>query len=267
MNLIKGKINLDQINIPKKIHYCWLSKNKFPAKIQKCMETWKVMLPDYEFILWDLNNPEINSNHWVLDAYNNKKYAFAADYIRLYAVYNYGGIYLDTDVEVLKNFDDLLALPYFIGTEGDENIEAGVFGAVKGCEWIGQCLEYYDDKSFIKNDGTFNTVTLPTIMKSQINKTRKIVEIINDDFSQIKFENSKLFMFPVDFFCAKNQGTGVIKISKRTYTIHHFAMSWIPKKNTYLPNIKRKLIAFLGLNTITFFIRILRLRELKDKFH
>ena len=74
-------------------------------------------------------------------------------------------------------------------------------------------------------------------------------------------------MFPVDFFCAKNQGTGVIKISKRTYTIHHFAMSWIPKKNTYLPNIKRKLIAFLGVNTITFFIRILRLRELKDKFH
>ncbi len=252
--------------IPKIIHFCWLSTDKYPDLIEKCMSTWKTKLPDYEFVHWDTNRFRLEDNIWVKQAFETKKYAFAADYIRLFAVYNYGGIYLDTDIEVIKNFDDLLNLPYFVGSEGGGIIEAGIFGAEKDCEWIGKCLEYYDGKSFIKEDGTFDTLTLPRIMMSQISKTRKIVEINNGEIFNLKFEADKLFMFPVDFFCAKNQGTGVLEISQKTYTIHHFAMSWIPKSITFLPNFKRKLMTIFGVKTINIFILFFRLRAIKGKF-
>jgi len=253
--------------IPKIIHFCWLSKDKYPDLIEKCVSTWKVKLTDYEFVCWDTDRFDLESNVWVKQAYESKKYAFAADYIRLYAVYNYGGIYLDTDVEVLKRFDDLLELPYFIGSEGNGIIEAGVFGAEKNCEWIGSCLDYYDGKSFIKDNGSFDTLTLPRIMMTQIMKSREIVEIRNNIGSVLKFEEDKLLMFPVDYFCSKNQGTGIIKTSDNTYSIHHFAMSWISKKYTFLPNLKRSLIALFGLKWINFLIKNLRLKELKDKFY
>ena len=102
--------------IPKIIHFCWLSTDEYPKLIKKCIESWKVKLPDYEFILWDTNRFNVETTIWTQQAYKSKKYAFVSDYIRLLAVYKYGGIYLDTDVEVLKNFDDLLNLPYFIGS-------------------------------------------------------------------------------------------------------------------------------------------------------
>ena len=94
--------------IPKIIHYCWLSDDPVPETLQGYMKSWKEKLPDYEFILWNFNRFDKSSSIWVSQAFDNKKYAFAADYIRLYAVYNYGGIYMDMDIEVLKSFDDLL---------------------------------------------------------------------------------------------------------------------------------------------------------------
>jgi len=117
--------------IPKIIHFCWLSNDEYPKKIKKCVASWRKKLPDYEFILWDTNKFDINSTLWTKQAYETKKYAFAADYIRLHAIYTYGGIYLDTDVEVLKRFDNLLNLPYFIGSQHDHLMEAAVIGAEK----------------------------------------------------------------------------------------------------------------------------------------
>ena len=98
--------------IPKIIHYCWLSDDKYPDNIQKCIDSWKIHLPDYQFKLWDLKAINLDENIWVKQAFESKKYAFAADYIRLFAVYNHGGIYFDTDIEVLKPFDDLLPVSY-----------------------------------------------------------------------------------------------------------------------------------------------------------
>lgn len=115
--------------IPKRIHLCWLSGDPYPQKIQKCIDSWKVHLPDYEIMLWDLKRFDIAQVPWVEQAFRVKKYAFAADYIRLYALYNYGGIYLDSDVEVLKSFDPLLDLPYFVGAENAGTIEAAIIGA------------------------------------------------------------------------------------------------------------------------------------------
>ena len=254
--------------IPKIIHYCWLSGDEFPPLIQKCLDTWKEKLPDYEFILWDTNKFKLDDNIWVKQAFETKKYAFAADYIRLFAVYNYGGIYLDTDIEVIKSFNDLLERPYFTGAEGLGIIEAGVFGSEKNSAWVKQCLDYYDGKSFINEDDTFNTLTLPRIMMAQISKVRTIEEIFPDNLDPDVQANDDctLYMFPKDFFCAKNHGTGVIEKTENTYSIHHFAMSWISNKRTFLPNAKRKLMGFFGVRLINGFIHVFGLRKLKRLF-
>ena len=250
--------------IPKIIHYCWLSEDPFPELIQNCLETWKRVLPDYEFILWDTYKFPLDSNLWVKQAFESKKYAFAADYIRLHAVYNYGGIYLDGDIEVLKSFNPLLHLPYFFGSEGDGIIEAGVFGAEKGMSWLADCLKHYDDRTFIKKDGTPDTLTLPRIMMQCLQKNHTITELINPDISTINYtSNSELKMFPKDFFCAKNHGTGIIEKTINTFCIHHFAMSWLPKRRTFLPNLKRKLITVFGVKFINTLINVFGLKRIK----
>ncbi|WP_010522219.1 glycosyltransferase family 32 protein [Aquimarina agarivorans] len=251
--------------IPKIIHFCWLSTDEYPPLIKKCMDTWKEKLPDYEFIHWDTNRFKLEDNIWVKQAFESKKYAFAADFIRLYAVYHYGGIYLDTDIEVVKNFDNLLDRPYFIGAEGEGVIEAGVFGAEKNADWLKECLNYYKGREFIKQDGSFDTLTLPRIMMSQIAKVRTFEQTIPEKIQPAQqHENiSKIYMFPEDYFCAKNHGTGVIEKTENTYSVHHFAMSWMPKKRTFLPNVKRKLMSIFGVNTINGLIKILGLKKLK----
>ena len=118
--------------IPKIIHYCWLSNNPYPEEIVNCINSWKKYLPDYQLMLWNFDRFDIDSSIWVKQAYETKKYAFASDYLRLYALYNYGGIYLDVDVEVINSFDNLLDLPYFIGEENTiYAIEAATIGAEK----------------------------------------------------------------------------------------------------------------------------------------
>ena len=255
--------------IPKIIHYCWLSNDPFPKVIADCIATWKEHLPDYEFVLWDTNKFNLEDNLWVKQAFESKKYAFAADYIRLFAVYNYGGIYMDTDVEVKKSFTNLLHLPYIIGTEGDGIIEAGVFGAAKNADWLKDCLSYYDGKTFVNKDGSFNMVTLPKIMMQKVQPKREIVVLSKEEIlnvNQLELAHDKLFLFPKEYFCAKNLGTGVLENTAETYTIHHFAMSWIPLKHKFLANFKRKLMRIFGVTTITNLISIFNLKKIKDIF-
>ena len=250
--------------IPKKIHYCWLSGDEFPPLIQKCIATWKDKLPDYEFILWDSNKFNLDSNKYTKQAFEEKKYAFAADYIRLFALYHHGGIYLDTDIEVLKSFDGLLHLPYFIGTEGNEIIEAGVFGAEKGTDWVDDCLRFYDNKPFDKN----KVNTLPRVMMKQIQEKKSIKELNNDILPKdVSYTNdNQLYMFPKDYFCAKNHSTGIIEKTNNTFCIHHFAMSWITKEIIFLSNFKKYLMRVFGVKFITSVISMLHLDKVKEKF-
>lgn len=197
--------------IPKIIHYCWLSNDPVPEQMQKYMQTWKKHLPDYEFKLWNFDVFDKNSSLWVKQAFEAKKYAFAADYIRLYAVYTCGGIYMDMDVEVLKPFDDLLNNDLMFAYDDDEikHLEAGCFGATKGHPFIGQCLEYYNNRHFIKEDGSLDTLPLPCI----------ITPIYNEIVKSRPFSS--------DHFTAKSWETGDLRVTKNTYTIHHFAASWV----------------------------------------
>lgn len=206
--------------IPKIIHYCWLSNDPIPEKLQEYMKSWKEKLPDYEFKLWNFDCFDINSSQWVKEAFEAKKYAFAADYIRLYAVYNYGGIYMDMDVEVIKSFNPLLNNDYLLGYENQIGIEAGIFGASPKADWVKLILDYYENKSFYREDDTQNTTPLPKII-FKILKANKLL-------------NKHIHPFSPDYLTAKSYKTGQIHTTSNTYTIHHFAGSWHgPKEKLY----------------------------------
>ncbi|MBS6577253.1 glycosyltransferase family 32 protein [Parabacteroides goldsteinii] len=250
--------------IPKVIHYCWLSDDIYPPKIRLCIDSWKKFLPDYEIILWDIQKFPVNSVRWVEEAYKNGKYAFAADYIRLYALYHYGGIYLDSDVEVIKSFDDLLALPYFIGVDSQNKIEAAVIGVEPLNPWISFCLDYYKDRPFVLEGGRLDMKTLPIIMQEIIEKQRKI-EIVKKNFLEDNKDSSIVRFFPFDFFCSKRHDTGIIQKTDRTYAIHHFAMSWCTPKDRFLTYCKRFSVKILGNKGTSFLITLLGLYRLKKK--
>lgn len=203
------------MSIPKIIHYCWLSDDPIPDVFQTYIDGWHKLLPNYEFVKWDFSRFDKKSSNWVREAFDNKKYAFAADYIRIFAVYHYGGIYMDMDIELIKPFDDLLNKPYMFASERPDKewIEAGCFGAEKNNEFLEKCLEYYKDRSFMKNDGTFDTLPLPRVMNNVI------------------LENHlKIYKYPWKFFTAKSFETGVETPDDTTYAIHHFAGSWKSKE-------------------------------------
>ena len=140
--------------IPKIIHYCWLSQDPVPDNYQKCMASWREKLPEYDYILWDTARFDINALTWTRQAFDVGLYAFAADYIRLYAVYHHGGIYLDMDMEVVKPFGDLLEAGIMLGRESpvSDNIEAGCFGAEAGHPYIKKCMEYYEERDFFPEE-------------------------------------------------------------------------------------------------------------------
>lgn len=156
--------------IPKIIHLCWLSGDPYPSNIKKCIDSMYKNLSGYEIKIQTKDNFDITSVRWVKEAFEAKKYAFAADYIRFWSLYNYGGIYLDSDVEVLKSFDEQLQNKSFIGFEYLNIPEAAVVGAEKGCDWTKTCLDWYKDKSFIKEDGEFKRDVVPCLVKIALEK-------------------------------------------------------------------------------------------------
>ena len=222
--------------IPKIIHLCWLSGDSYPSDIQKCLDSWKEKLPDYEIWLWDTRKFDVSSTLWTKQAFEEKKYAFAADYIRLYALYNYGGIYLDSDVLVYKSFDDLLHLPYFLGQDYAGCMEAAVIGAEKGLSWIGDILDRYKGRSFIMRNNCYDVTPLPQVFYHQmINKYRfrRIDKIID-----YKWDNETIYLFDKNFFNSRNSIES--RRTKKSYCTHNYAGSWT-KKVDYKSRLKNAL--------------------------
>lgn len=222
--------------IPKIIHLCWLSGDPYPAKIEKCITSWKQYLPDYEIRLWDTNRFPLQESLFVKQAYEAKKYAFAADYIRFYALYHEGGIYLDSDVEVLKSFDELLHLPYFVGAEKAGTIEAAIMGAEKGNAWVKKCLDYYRDRPFILPDGSLDIHKLPEIMVEELSKTMQLRFIkLEESQKEESFTNpNEVVILPDDYFSPKLFDSREVIITPQTYAIHHYQNSWFsPKAKIY----------------------------------
>ncbi len=193
--------------------------------------------------MWDTNRFDINSTLWTKQAFEEKKYAFAADYIRLYALYNYGGIYLDSDVLVYKSFDELLSLPYFIGHDQIGGFEAAVIGAKKGCPWIKDILDRYNGRSFKKEDGSIDTMTLPVVFHhTLLQKNYKFTCLHN--LTDYEEEQKHLFVFDGDYFNSRDSLE--VRQTSKSFCAHNYAGSWQNKNVlTWRDQIKNLLPKFL----------------------
>lgn len=224
--------------IPKLIHYIWIGEKPMPNDVLKKIEICKKFNPDYIIKIWDNNNFTFSNNQYCKEAYESKKWAFVSDYIRLSVLYDYGGIYMDTDVEVVKNLDVLLKYKAFSGFESENRIPTGTMGAEPKNPWIKAILDYYDNTHFINSDGSFNlTTNVETI--TTITQSLYPIELNNSyqDLGDVVF-------LPFDWLCAKDLSTGKIKKTKNTLTIHHFAGSWLPLKEKVIKWMQNHYLGF-----------------------
>lgn len=241
--------------IPKIIHYCWLSNDPIPASFNRCIKSWEENLHGYQFILWNFDKFDKESSLWVKEAFDNKKYAFAADYIRLYALYHYGGIYLDMDVEVIKPFDDLLDLRTMICFENsnDKRLEVAAFGVEKHSAWIKTCLDHYKDKHFVLTDQSFDIKVLPLVIRDELKQNNYQLISVNNikDALKSEYTEKNIPVFPYFFFSPKSYSNGHIDKNEKTYSIHHFNGSWKP----WYSRMETKICKALGLKCRDFLFR------------
>lgn len=226
--------------IPKIIHYCWFGKGEMSQEAKRCIGSWTRLLPDYELRLWNENNFDISSNPYTEEAYECRKFAFVTDYVRLYALKEFGGVYMDTDVEVIKSIDGFLSLPAFSGFEDDTNIPTGLMASEKNGRWVSELLEYYRDRHFILPDGKVDTKTNVVIITEHM---------LTKGFrpnGEYQLVDETVAFYPKDFFCAKSQKTGKVTITANTHTIHHFAGSWLTPFQKFKVKCK-PVLASLGL--------------------
>ena len=238
-----------ETTIPKVIHYCWFGGNPLPELAEKCIASWHKYLPDFELKRWDESNFDVNIIPYTSEAYEAKKYAFVSDYARFWILYNYGGVYFDTDVEIIRSIDDIIAAGPFMGCENDYDPKArlnksglapglslGVnpglgLGVTPGLGLYAEILDKYKSFRFVKNDGTYNTKTVVSyttelLCLRGLKNTREIqtVEGIN--------------IYPKSYFCPIDYETGEKDIRWNTRSIHHYAASWLSNKQKKLEFLK-----------------------------
>ena len=226
---------MENIQIPKIIHYCWFGRNPLPPMAIKCIESWKKYLPDFEIKEWNEDNFDIAINPYVEEAYHMKKYAFVSDYARFWILYNYGGLYFDIDVELLKPIDDILAKGPFMGLEGFEtwykyrDLKAAPAAGLGMATYprmdvVKDMLQYYDGKHFISLKGKpqFKTVVLI------------VADVLLDRGGVIDPDNitvcSGIYLYPEEYFNSKRVATGKMTITENTRSIHHYAATWVDRK-------------------------------------
>lgn len=231
--------------IPKVIHYCWFGGNLLPESAKRCIESWKLYCPEYEIVEWNENNFDVNENQYCKEAYECKKWAFVTDYVRLKILHLYGGIYMDTDVEVCKSFDNLLSYNACSGFESDNGISTGMIAASKDNEWIKSLLDYYNDRHFVyENENMDLTTNVVTITNITIEKYGLV---LNGKYQVFGNNNA---IFPFEYFCAKSLDDGKIYRNDNTYTIHHFSGSWLSPWRQFRHTIKIILVRLFGIKLI-----------------
>ncbi len=210
--------------IPKKIHYMWLGKKQIPDKLQKCIDSWKKYCPDYEIIQWDESNYDISKNNYMKQAYEAGAFGFVPDYARLDILYQYGGIYMDTDVQAVTSFDSLLYQQAFCSVEKWQIINfGGCSGAVKGHKAILEFLNARKELSFINEDGSQNRNTCGFYdTKTALKNGYKI---------NGKTQNTMgMNIYAYDYFHPYDYMSGKTLKTKNTYTIHWFNGGWLDEK-------------------------------------
>ena len=219
--------------IPKIIHYCWFGGKPLPTWASDYINSWSKFCPDYQIIQWDETNYDVTKIEYMKQAYELKKWGFVPDYARLDIIYTHGGIYLDTDVEIIKPFDKLLDEKGFAGFESDKYVALGLgFGAEKGNPIIREMMTQYESMSFIKDDGTLNLLASPSYSS----------EILKNYGYTMNGECQKgtyFSLYSKEFFCPQDFNTGAVNITDNTYSIHHYAATWHSIWDKAVFNIER----------------------------
>ena len=223
--------------IPKVIHYCWFGGRPLPKEAERCINSWKKFMPNYTIIPWDESNFDIDSIPYTKEAYAAKKYAFVSDYARFWILYHYGGVYFDTDVEVIKPIDDIVEAGDFLGVEQQDRTHITTnpglgLGAEKNNPLFKDLMERYQSSHFLCSNGTV--------------KVQNIVEITTDYLMTKGLRNTNgiqqccgFTIYPKDYFCPIDYDTRELKITSNTRTIHHYAESWVPKSTRFKNAIGR----------------------------
>lgn len=236
--------------IPKIIHYCWFGGNPLPDDAQKCIASWRKFLPEYEIKEWNESNFDVGCCSYVKEAYEAKKYAFVSDYARFYVLYREGGLYFDTDVEVIRNMDHIIAAGNFMGfekslaTKEPEKVDAALgvnpglgLGVAPGLGLLRELLDFYEAKDhFAIEEGTVVDYTTQILTRHGLKNRHERQTVAN------------VTIYEADVLCPMDSTTGFVTLTNRTVSIHHYSCSWLDKTtfNWRLHTLKNKLILLFG---------------------
>lgn len=207
--------------IPKVIHYCWFGENPLPQLAQRCIASWRKNCPDYEIKEWNESNFDFNCCTFAKEAYAAQKWAFLSDWARLHIIYNEGGIYLDTDVELIKSLDEMLKNKCFLAEETSGYVNTGLgFGAEKYNPIVGKLLQEYLNVHFVKENGSYDIIPCPQ------KNTKPLLEL-GYKFSGVQvWRIAEVTIYPPEYFCPLNYETGILKKTSKTISIHLYNASW-----------------------------------------
>lgn len=224
--------------IPKIIHYCWFGRGPLTALANKCLDSWREHLPDYRLQLWNEDNFDVTQNEYVRQAYQAAKYAFVTDYVRLFALYHVGGVYMDTDVQVLKNLDGFLDHSACSGFESATDVPTALWAAEPQHSLTARLLDQYSNRQFFRQDGSMDLTTNVSTISTYL-KSRGLV--CNNRYQCVE----GLHLYPQHVFCAKCRVTHELQVTPDTYAIHHFAGSW------FEPSLQLRIFKFAFERPIT----------------
>ena len=205
--------------IPRTIHYCWFGGNPLPKRVKRCMESWKKYCPDYEIIRWDEQNFDVNYNRYTKEAYDAGKWAFVSDVARMYIIYHHGGIYLDTDVELIGSLDPFLSDKAFMGVEYNGLVATGLgFGAEKNLQVIREMLDEYSSLPFDESDPVSCPKLTTEFLARYGYSSGKQIQTVRD-----------IVIYPTEYFAPMNWVTGTLHVTSNTVSIHYYLASWATK--------------------------------------
>ncbi|MDO4970472.1 MAG: glycosyltransferase [Bacteroidales bacterium] len=231
--------------LPKTIHYCWFGRNPLPELAKKCINSWKKFLPDYQIKEWNEDNFDVNMSAYTKEAYRLKKYAFVSDYARIWILYHYGGIYFDTDVEVIAPMDNIISAGPFLGREKgedgfDSNIAFGLgMSAFPKMSFLGELLDIYNHRHFAYWSGK-NPETIVNFVSHIINSDKKNIEHLESGIDKYR----DFFIHPSQVFCPMSYYTGETHITPDTISVHHYTSLWVSMEDNFVEKFKRHLSIF-----------------------
>jgi hypothetical protein len=229
--------------IPRKIHYCWFGNNALPKSAQDCISSWKRFLPEYEIVRWDESNFDVNQNAYVQEAYKAKKWAFVSDFARMKILYENGGLYFDTDVELIKSLDEILRAGAYLGCERDGGdpvegiwVNPGLgMAAEAGNPIFKDVLDGYADAHYIMPDGSCSNLaiierTTKSLLKHGLKNMPGLQVVCG------------ITIYPKDYFCPISYLNNRMNLTENTVSIHHFSETWVSPYRRF----RRKVTIFLG---------------------